>query len=131
MLGRREGTLTFASGTDTVYPSGDPAKAPRTARALIETFITTDGVASGEPDDRKVGNRRARLVDVWPSGRGRLPLFGAGAEVYFLEPSGPTRVVVVDGRDGPLIIAIEASDGSSLDDFWPAAKRVIDSVRFR
>ena len=70
-------------------------------------------------------------MDVWPSGRGRLPLFGAGAQVYFLEPSGPTRVMVVDGPDGTLILTIEASDGSALEDIWPSAKRVIDSLRFR
>ena len=131
VLGRREGSLTFASGIDTVYPTGDPAKAPGTARALVEVFITTDGVASGDPSDRKVDKRRTRVVDVWPSGRGRLPLFGAGAQVYFLEPSGPTRVMVVDGPDGTLILTIEASDGSALEDIWPSAKRVIDSIRFR
>ena len=77
VLGRREGTLTFASGIDTVYPNGEAARAPGTARALVETFITTDGVASSDPADRKVDKGRARVVDVWPSGRGRLPLFGA------------------------------------------------------
>jgi hypothetical protein len=131
VLGRRAGTLTFASGIDTVYPKGDPAKAPATARALTETFITTDGVASGDPSDRKVDKRRAKVVDVWPSGRGRLPLFGAGAQVYFLEASGPTRVVVVDAPGGVLILTVEASDSSDLEDIWPEAKRVIDSLRFR
>ena len=131
MLGRREGTLTFASGIDTVYPNGEAARAPSTARGLVETFITTDGVASSDPADRKVDKGRARVVDVWPSGRGRLPLFGAGEQVYFIDASGPTRVVAVDGPNAPLIITIQASDGSSLDDLWPEAKRVIDSLHFR
>jgi hypothetical protein len=131
VIGRREGTLTFASGIDTVYPNGDAARAPNSARGLVETFITTDGVASSDPADRKVDKGRARVVDVWPSGRGRLPLFGSGEQVYFIDASGPTRVVAVDAHDGPLIITMQASDGSSLDDLWPEAKRVIDSIRFR
>jgi serine/threonine-protein kinase len=131
VIGRREGTLTFASGIDTVYPNGEAARSPGSARALVETFITTDGVASTDPADRKVDKGRARVVDVWPSGRGRLPLFASGEQVYFIDASGPTRVVAVDSPDGPLIITIQASDGSSLDDLWPEAKRVIDGIRFR
>jgi hypothetical protein len=131
VLGRDEGTMTFASGIAHVYPSGDPSKAPGTARNLVETFIVTDGVASGKPVQRRVDKRRATVVDLWPSGNVRIPLFDTGGHVYFLEASGPTRVIVVDGRDGPLIVALEASDGSTLDDLWPAAEPVLDTLRFR
>ena len=131
VLGRDQGTMTFASGIAHVYPSGDRARAPGTARNLVETFIVTDGVASDKPVQRRVDKRRATIVDLWPSGNVRIPLFDTGDHVYFLEPSGPTRVVVIDGPDGPLIVALEASDGSTLDDLWPEVKRVLDTLRFR
>jgi hypothetical protein len=131
VLGRDEGTMTFASGIAHVYPSGDPSRAPGTGRNLVETFIVTDGVASEKPVQRRVDKRRATIVDVWPSGNVRIPLFDTGNHVYFLEPSGPTRVVVIDGPGGPLIVALEASDGSTLDDLWPEVERVLDTLRFR
>ena len=131
VLGRHDGTMTFASRIDRVYPSGDPVNAPTSARNLVETFIVTDGVASEKPVQRRVDKRRATIVDLWPSGNVRIPLFRAGGQVYFLDPTGPTRVIVIDGPDGPLIVALEASDGSTLDDLWPAAKPVLDSLRFR
>ena len=106
--------MTFASRIDRVYPSGDPANAPTSARNLVETFIVTDGVASEKLVQRRVDKRRATIVDLWPSGNIRIPLFRAGGQVYFLDPTGPTRVIVIDGPDGPLIVALEASDGSTL-----------------
>ena len=69
-LTRDEGRLTFMSGITNVYPSGDPARAPATARLLVEAFIETDGVAAGKPADRKIDKHRATTVDL-------------GAEWYF------------------------------------------------
>ena len=51
-----------------------------------------------------------------------MPLFASGEQVYFIDASGPTRVSAF--ADGPLVVTIRASDGSSLDDLWPEAKRI-------
>jgi hypothetical protein len=60
-----------------------------------------------------------------------VPLFGAGDQTFYLEPSGTTRILVVDGRDGVLIIAIEPGEDSALESMWPKAKPVVDSLRFQ
>jgi hypothetical protein len=113
-LGRDEGRMTFAGGITVAYPSGDPADAPTNARSLVEAFIETDGVAAGKPTARHIDKHRATIVDLAPTGRDRIALFGSGSQTFFLEPNGTTRIVVIDGTAGPLVIAIEpAGDGTS------------------
>jgi hypothetical protein len=130
-LARDEGRLTFASGITTVYPSGDPADAPATARLLVEAFIGTDGVAAGKPADRKIDKHKATTVDLSPTGRDRVALFGSGSETFFLEPNGTTRLVVVDTDAGPLVIAIEAAPDRQPAAIVKVATPVVSSVRFR
>ena len=132
VLGRDTGTLTFASGLTAVYPSGgDATQAPATARGLVEAFVTTDGVAARKPSAGRVDKRRATIVDLSLTSPARLALFATSDQTYYLEPHRTTRVFVVDGQDGPLVIAIEPADGTNLETFLPAAMSVIDSLRFR
>jgi eukaryotic-like serine/threonine-protein kinase len=130
-LRREQGAVTFASGLIRVYPEGEAVDAPRSARSLVEDLIGTDGVAAGRPHDIRVDKRRARVVDLAPTGPDRVPLFGVSTQTYYLEPTGTTRIVVVDGKDGPLVIAIEPGADSSLEALLGEADRVVDSVRFR
>ena len=130
-LARDEGQMTFASGIATVYPSGDPADAPTTARMLVEAFIGTDGIAAGKPADRHIDKRRATTVDLSTTGRERVPLFGSGSQTFFLEPNGTTRIVVIDGVAGPLVIAIEATGDGQSTAIVKIAMPVATSVHFR
>lgn len=131
VLGRPAGNLTFAGAITTVYPSGDAADPPRSARALVETFIGTDGVAAGRPADQKLDKRKATVVDLAPTGPDRLALFGTSTQTYYLEPFGTTRIVVIDGKDGPFVIAIEPAQDSTLEAVLPAAEAVVKSLHFR
>ena len=130
-LGRQEGGLTFASHLLGVYPSGDAADAPRSRNLLVETFIETDGVAAGRPHDIRVDKRRATVVDLAPTGPDRVALFGTSTQTFYLEPVGTTRIVVIDGEDGPVVLAIEPLEDSTLEAILTEADRVVDSIRFR
>ena len=130
-LVRDEGGLTIASGIAIVYPSGSPSKAPASARALVETFIGTDGVAAGKPTERRVDKRKALVVDLAPTGPDRIPLFGSADQPFYLEPGGTTRVIVIDGKTGPMVIAIWPGVDSTLEAILPAAESVVKSLRFR
>jgi hypothetical protein len=130
-LERAEGALTFVGSVSTVYPRGDAAEAPTSARGLVEAFIGTDGVAAGRPDEQKFDKRKATVVDLSPTGPERRALFGTGTQTYYLEPYTTTRVVVIDGKDGPFVIAIEPRQDSTLEALVPAAGAVVKSFRFR
>ena len=69
--------------------------------------------------------RGATVVDLSPTGPDRVALFATGGQTYYLEPRGTTRVFVVDGRDGPLVITVEPVAGSTLEDVLPSADAVI------
>ena len=88
-------------------------------------------MAAGKPAERRIDKRKATLVALSPIGPARVALFGTADQTYYLEPAGTTRVVVVDGKDGPLVIAVEPVDGSTLEAVLSAAESVIDSLRFR
>jgi hypothetical protein len=130
-LNRDEGVLTLASAISAVYPSGVAATAPSSARSLVETFIETDGVASGKPAATRVDKRKATSVDLAPTGPDRVALFGTGDQTFYLEPYGTTRIIVVDGKDGVLVIGIEPVEDSTLESLLPAAKAVVASLRFQ
>jgi hypothetical protein len=131
-MGRAEGALTIASRITSVSPRGRAEGPPRSATRLVETFIGTDGVrAAGASDDRRVGDRNASVVDLRPRGADRVALFGTGTETYYLEPFGWTRLVVIDAKEGPVVIAIEPVQGSSLDAILPPAEPVVESLSFR
>ena len=130
-LTRDSGVLTFAGSITSVFPRGDMRPAPDTARALVETFIGTDGVAAGKPKSQKVGNRSGRLVDLSPTGRDRIALFGTTGQTFYLEPFGTTRIIVVDASGGILIIAVEPTADSTIEAILPTASGVIKTVRFR
>ena len=130
-LTRVDGVLTIASGITTVYPAGRASNAPATARALVETFIGTDGVAAGKPVGQRIDKRNATVVDLAPTGPDRVRLFGSGEQIFSLEPGGTTRVIVIDGKDGPLVIAIEPAANTTLEAVLPTALAVVKSFRFR
>jgi eukaryotic-like serine/threonine-protein kinase len=130
-LERAEGELTIAAHLSAVFSSGRPSKAPANARAIVEAFIDTAGVAAGKPSERRIDKRKATVVDLSPTGSARVAIFSTADQTFYLEPHGTTRVIVVDGKDGPLVIAIEPVEGSTLKAVLPAAGSVIDSLRFR
>jgi serine/threonine-protein kinase len=130
-LTRDSGVLTFAGSITSVFPRGDTRPAPATAGSLVETFIGTDGVAAGKPKSQKVGGRSGRLVDLSPTGRDRIALFGTTGQTFYLEPFGTTRVIVVDAADGILIIAIEPTADTTIEAVLPTASAVVKTVRFR
>ena len=130
-LERDEGTLTFASHIDVVYPSGSAEAAPATASALVETFIGTDGVAAGKPDGQRLDKRKAIVVNLSSVGRDRVPLFATDTQTFYLEPGDPTRVAVIDGKDGVLVVAMEPSAESSLAAILKPAQPVVRSLHFR
>ena len=130
-LDRQEGGLTFASGLISVYPNGDAADAPRSARLVAESFIDTDGVAARRPKAGQVDKHKATIVDLAPTGPDRVPLFGTSTQTFYLEPFGTTRLIVIDGDDGVLVIALEPAGDSTLESLLPEANRVVSSVRFR
>ena len=130
-LARDAGSLTIVSGIDRTYPSGGPSRAPASARAVVETFIGTDGVAAGKPTERRVDKRKSTVVDVAPTGPDRLALFGTGEQTFYLEPGETTRMIVVDGKEGLLVIAIEPGPDSTLESILPAAEAVVKSLDFR
>jgi hypothetical protein len=60
-----------------------------------------------------------------------VPLFGTSTQTFYLEPFGTSRLIVIDGDDGVLVIAIEPAADSTLESLLPEANRVVSSVRFR
>ena len=130
-LSRDEGALTFASGITTVYPSGSGTEAPGSARALVETFIETDGVAAGKPSDGKIGKLRTRIVDLTPTGSDRVALFGTSTQTFYLEPIGTTRLTVLDGPDGRLVVAVEPVENATFTSIRKITDPVIKSFSLR
>jgi serine/threonine-protein kinase len=130
-LTRAEGGLTFAGGVTAVYPSGGQEDAPRSARALVEVFVETEGVAASRPDAGRVDKRRSTLVDLSPTGPDRVALFSTARETFYLEPHGTTRLIVVEARDGIVVLAIEPVEARMLEDVLPVANQVVASLRFR
>jgi hypothetical protein len=130
-LGRAEGALTIAGDITAIHPSGDPTAPPDSARALVEALINTDGVAAGKPSERRIDKRKATVVDLSPTGSVRVAIFSTADQTYYLETHGTTRLIVVDAKGGPFVIAVEPVEGSTLKAVLPAAEAVIDSLRFR
>ncbi len=131
VIDRTEGSMTFASAITAVYPNGVATQAPTSARALVETFIETDGVAAGKPGGGRVDKRKSTIVDLTPTGPDRVPLFGTSTQTFYLEPVGTTRLTVVDGRDGPLVIAIEPAENSTIETIRKVADPVLKGFAFR
>ena len=106
--------MTFASGiTRSIRLAIRSTPRPRRAM-LVEAFIETDGVAAGKPSQKHIDKHRATIVDLAPTGHDRVALFGSGSQTFYLEPNGTTRITVIDGQAGPLVVAIEPSaDGTS------------------
>ncbi|HEV7604389.1 MAG TPA: serine/threonine-protein kinase [Candidatus Limnocylindrales bacterium] len=130
-LGRSEGNLTLASAIRAVYPSGQAMDPPRSAKGLVETFIGTDGVAARRPVNQHVDKRRATLIDLTPTGPDRVALFGTSTQIFYLEPSATTRIIVIDALGGPMVIAIEPVGASTLENVLPATNPTVKSFRFR
>ncbi|MEA2652786.1 MAG: eukaryotic-like serine/threonine-protein kinase [Chloroflexota bacterium] len=131
VLGRAEGNLTLASAITAVYPSGQAMPPPRSAKGLVETFIGTDGVAARRPVNQHVDKRRATLIDLTPTGPDRVALFGTSPQIFYLQPSATTRIIVIDALGGPMVIAIEPVGASTLENVLPATNPVVKSFRFR
>ncbi len=75
--------------------------------------------------------RKATSVDLTPAGEERIGLFGTANQTFYLEAHATTRVIVVEVKGSLLVIAIEPTEATTLEDVLPAANRVIDSLRFR
>ena len=131
VLARAEGVLTMAGAPRSVFRSGKPIAAPGNASALIDAFIDTEGVSASRPTERRVDKRKATAVDLSPTGQARVAIFGTTDQTYYLEPFATTRVIVVDAKDGLLVIAVEPVEGTTLQTILPTAEAVIDTLRFR
>ena len=59
-----------------------------------------------------------------------MPLFGTRTQTFYLEPFGTTRLIVIDGADGVLVIAIEPTGDSTLESMLPEANRVVATYPF-
>ncbi len=123
--------MTFASGVTAVYPSGDPVEAPTDARMLVEAFIETDGVAAGKPSQKRIDKQRATIVDLAPTGNDRVALFGSGSQTFYLEPNGTTRITVIDGDAGPLVVAVEPSADGTPEAIVRIATPIVTGLQFR
>jgi hypothetical protein len=130
-LSRDTGALTFVSSITTVFPDGDPVPAPITARALVEIFIGTDGVAAGRPRNKKIDKHAGLAVDLASTGTDRIRLFGTRDQTYYLEGGGTTRIFIVDAGDTLLVVAIEPTADAVIEAVLPAAGPVVNSIRFR
>ena len=131
VLERAEGALTFASGIVSIFPAGQPAAAPSTAQGLVEAFIETDGVAADPPTSKRVAKRKTRTVDLATIGPDSVVLFGTPNAIYSLEPFTTTRVIVIQSKDGLVVVTIEPAPDSTLELLLPFTQEVIDSLRFR
>ncbi len=124
-LTRDTGVLTFASAIDTVYPTWRRRAGADVGTLLVETFIETDGVAAGKPQEPEGRQTRAAvLVDLSPDGSGPDRRCSAPAT----RPSSSSR----SGRPGsssstaptgPLIIAIEPAADSTIEAVLPGRQR--------
>jgi tRNA A-37 threonylcarbamoyl transferase component Bud32 len=130
-LTREEGLMTFVSGVTTVDPERAPRETRGRARDLIEAFVTMDGIASSEPADVRIGDRKGLSIDISPVADQRLALFGTGGSTYYLEPSRTTRIVAIDAKDGTVILAIEPSDDHDLRAILDTADDAAGTIRWR
>jgi hypothetical protein len=130
-LDRAEGSMTFASAITAVYPSGQPTAPKTSARSLVETFIETTGVAAGKPGQGHIDKHRSTVVDLTPTGPDRIALFSTMTQTFYLEPVGTTRVTAIDGPNGPIVIAIQPAEDSTIDAIRKVADPVVKSFAFR
>ena len=88
-------------------------------------------MAAGKPADRRIDKRKATSVNLAATGPDRIALFASGDQVFYLEPFGTTRFIIIDAKGGPLILAIEPTQESPIESIIPAASVVVKSLRFR
>jgi serine/threonine-protein kinase len=130
-IDRTEGSMTFASAIAAVYPSGQPTAPPTSARSLVETFIETNGVAAGKPGQGHIDKHRSTVVDLTPTGPDRVALFSTNTQTFYLEPVGTTRLTAIDGPGGPIVIAVQPAEDSTIDAIRKVADPVVKSFAFR
>jgi hypothetical protein len=130
-LGRDEGSLTMVSAVTTVYPNGQATAAPKSARALIEAFIETNGVAARKPVDQKVDKHAGTRVDLSPMGTNRVALFGTDSQTFYLEANRTSRLLVVDAPGGAVVFAVEPAENQTLDKITKTTDPIIKSLNFR
>ena len=106
-----------------------PHRAPRAPSSRPSSAPMASPPASRRARRSTVG--RGALVDLSPTGRDRIALFGTTGQTFFLEPFGTTRIIVVDAADGILIIAIEPTADTTIEAVLPTASAVVKTVRFR
>src|SRR4029078_8761213 len=109
-LARDEGNLLVASGVST---EDTP---PRRARDLIEALVVTDGVSATRPAKVKIDKQKGFSTDLTALDGQPVRLLANGALAYDLQRGRTTRVVALDVGDAIVVLVIEPSDRSTLQD---------------
>ena len=104
---------------------------PRDARDLIEALVVTDGVSATRPAKVRIDKHKGFSTDLTALDGGRVRLFANGAFGYELQPGRTTRVVALDVGDAIVVLVIEPSDRSTLQDLLASADDVAASMRFQ
>ena len=109
--------------------------APRRATSVVAAAKTptsnTICIAAGKPSQKHIDKHRATIVDLAPTGIGRVALFGSGSQTFYLEPNGTTRITVIDSDAGPLVVAIEPSADGTSDAIVRIATPIVTGLQFR
>jgi len=128
---RAEGLMTFAGAIREVYPNGESDEPRDQARALIEAFIATNGVSATRPANVRIDGRRGLSTDLTPIDSTRVQLFATDGTTFYLEPDRTTRVVVMDLRQGTVLLAIEPREDFELAQILETADAAAGTIRWR
>ncbi len=131
VLARDTGRLIFASDVGPVDGAHAKGFGDGSARDIVAAFAKTHGLKATKPATLHIDGHAGRSVDVTPKSSERPAVFRTGDRIYALAPGRTTRLVVLDTDSGPLILAIEPSDGHTLREILDTADDVAGTIRFR
>ncbi len=131
VLRRDEGSLTFVSHVQQVFPGGTATTPKDKARSIIEAMVVTDGISSTKPAAVKIGGRKGFSIDISPIGGRRVSLFTNPTSTFMIEPGQTTRVVVIDVRGSVVVLVIEPTRQSDLRAILDTADDAAGTIRWR
>ncbi len=130
-LTRDQGVMTIAGRVIEVYPDGETREPRDRARDLIEAFIATPGVSATRPATVKIDGRKGLSTDLTPIDSARIQLFATNGTTFFLEPDRTTRIVVMNMKNGTILLAIEPHEEFELADILATADDAAATLRWR